>query len=562
MKNITKNLFMLLSICLMTLYNCEDTSGSNDNDNDKSKLPMSAEEFDTLVRSRSGFLRQEEELLTPTVVQENAEPSRMRTVTESKEGGVMETRMYNCTVHKYKAAPGYNELFLLNPTSDFIYPGAVIDGASIEDGRYVPIIGKRKPLNISVSIIGVTNRASATVDNPSLSKVREAYQPLLSTENTDALIPAANSVFSVRELHHETQFSLALGVNIQAQVTPTFAANLGAEFGVEDTTEKQSYVARFAHRYFTIDIDLPANPSDLFEEFPTLTGDVSPVYISSVTYGRMVLFNLQSNRSSLEINAALTAGLSIQDRVDFSTSLSTKHRQALNETNINSTVIGGSGMVCGGVTSIEDLGACIHEGSLSYQSGVPIAYQLRFLKDNSVARVVLASEYNARQCDLTTVGTQSQRVFRLQEMRTSNDDVEAFSFGALELVGQILLRPTDEEPGDKGPCTEAEAGNDAYETIFNFGDPGLGVGGGWYNVENSNYRASVAFPGTNQNLSICTRLRDRDRLLDSYPNKRIDKRQVIDPRPLTSGGQPAGGQNGLRFRGVEHHWVDIKLQLQ
>ena len=226
----------------------------------------------------------------------------------------------------------------------------------------MPIVAKRKPLNISVSIIGVAEKSSATVENPSLSRVREAYQPLLSTANTAGLTPAANSVFSVRELHHSSQFSLAVGVNIQAQVTPTFATNLGASFGVDQSSEKQSYVARFAHRYFTIDIDLPANPSDLFEEFPTLTGEVSPVYISSVTYGRMVLFNLKSNRSNLEINAALTAGLSIQDRVDFSTDLSTSHRDTLSQTDINSTVIGGSSTVCGGVTSIEDLGECIHEG--------------------------------------------------------------------------------------------------------------------------------------------------------------------------------------------------------
>ena len=129
MKNITKHLFMLLSICLLTLYSCEDTSSSNGDNNDnndgKSKLPTAAEEFDTLVRSRSGFLRQETELTTPTVVERGIDPdgdgpetagTKTRTVTEDKGDGQTETRMYNCTVHKYKAAPGYNELFLLNPT--------------------------------------------------------------------------------------------------------------------------------------------------------------------------------------------------------------------------------------------------------------------------------------------------------------------------------------------------------------------------------------------------------------------------------------------------------------
>lgn len=41
-----------------------------------------------------------------------------------------------CKSTKYKLGPEYSEGFLLNPTSDVIYPGAIIDGNSIKDGGY------------------------------------------------------------------------------------------------------------------------------------------------------------------------------------------------------------------------------------------------------------------------------------------------------------------------------------------------------------------------------------------------------------------------------------------
>ena len=65
---------------------------------------------------------------------------------------------------------------------------------------------------------------------------------------------------------------------------------------------------------FTIDMDLPAdgnifkNNSDL-----ALTNGKNPVYISSVTYGRLGIISIESNASYNEVNfalkAALTAGI-------------------------------------------------------------------------------------------------------------------------------------------------------------------------------------------------------------------------------------------------------------
>ena len=264
---------------------------------------LDAVAFNTLVRNSAEFMQPEELEVEREAVGTPTMESETRTM--MMPGGVMRTEMYTCTTQMYKAAPGYNELFLLNPTFDIIYPGSIIDGASIADGRYLPILAPRKPMRISTSIIGSAEAAGATVQNPSLSNIRQAFVPLLSQDNTAGLQPPANIVLSVRELYNSREFSLALGVNIMAQVTPTIAAGLGASFGIETSTRRHSYITRFAHRYFSVDVDLPANPSDFFEEYPNIPSGAVPVYVSSVSYGRMVLFNMKSSSDSTEIKAAI-----------------------------------------------------------------------------------------------------------------------------------------------------------------------------------------------------------------------------------------------------------------
>ena len=520
-----------------------------DNSKEAEEGNFEKDKFDEAVRGASYFT-QEEELLSPEVIQENVEEETTSTVMETHEGNEVQAS-YNCKVHQYKAAPGYNELFLLNPTHDIIYPGSVIDGASVEDGRYVPIIAARKPLNISVSILGVNEYASSSAERVSLSGVRQALQSLLSQSNTEGLEPATNSVFSVRELHNETHFGLALGINIKAQVTPTFRVGLGASFSFDTEEEKHHYMARYAHRYFTVDIDLPSNPSDLYETMPDMNDPrVSPVYISSVTYGRMILFSLKTNRSSTEISAALNASLEVAGKLDISAELSVNHREALESAEIGSTVIGGSGSICNGVDSIAKLGACISEGGLKYQDAVPIAYTMRFLKDNSIARIVLANTYNVRECSLTSIDSSSTGGFSISRLRSSNNDG---GHGALDIHGSIGIAATNETPGNKGECTSEQV-NDHISIFSLSSHDDIGVGSNWVDVTSNNYRGSITLDNTEPNISVCGRLWDEDSGSndDAIRTRHVFTADDFDPQE--------GGQNPKVIRFGSSDWLEIELR--
>src|SRR5690606_22998300 len=57
-----------------------------------------------------------------------------------------------CRTEKIKMLSGSPETMLLDPQSDVIYPGSVIDASSLQNGKFTPIVGQRKPIKISISI--------------------------------------------------------------------------------------------------------------------------------------------------------------------------------------------------------------------------------------------------------------------------------------------------------------------------------------------------------------------------------------------------------------------------
>ena len=230
--------------------------------------------------------------------------------------------------------------------------------------------------------------------------------------------------------------------------------------------------------------------------------------------------------------------------------------------------------MCSGVSSIENLVNCIDNGATDYQSAVPIAYTLRFLHDNSVARVVLANEYTARQCELRSSSTTQDINFRIKRMRTSGE--QEFGFIGdhdLELFGKIGLRATAEDTGDNaGACTwngsatpstlAGTAAADIYNRdnglIFDRQSSGehVQILNNWVDVSNLNFSRTVTLDRSSSpaktNLSVCGALVDHDHILGGG-NDSFNSRSVIDPN-ISPG-------NVVVVRiGRGSIWADIELE--
>lgn len=313
-------------------------------------------------------------------------------------------RTYECTQQEYEVAADYDEQLTLNPTSDILWPGALIDGNTIDTGDYVPIVAARKPLTISVSLVNIAGDKSKTVDNPKLSTMREAIAQILDQEVTGAT--PARVTFEISDVYSENQLNIALGVTYKSGL-----ASVKNQFDFSRTDILSRTVVKFLQVYYTIDVDIPEKPSDLFASSVSwdnlskqINGDISPMYVSSIAYGRMALFTMESTYSSTQVHDALQASMKA---INTSVDLDVTNKNILQQSSIKATIIGGSGQSAVQVVNgFEGLKEYMTTGG-NYNkdtAAAPLAYKLRYLCDNGICRIVMAQNYTVKSCQELKMG--------------------------------------------------------------------------------------------------------------------------------------------------------------
>ena len=370
----------VLSLVFITLNGCskdETTAGPGE-----PEFSVDEElEFNAAVTNLNNFDQPDE---TPVVETEESDPER--------DG---EDTTLECTTKTFKGAPGFNELFTLDPTTDVIYPGAMLKGETIPTGEYERINGDRAPITISASLQNIAN-VKVTIEDPDkLSNVRQGIADLLNQEVNGATAAAIN--LEIEQVHSAQHLEASIGVNYRG-----VGKKVSNTLDFSNSTFKNTFVLKFIQRYYTLDVDTPGNsPSDLFTGLPNvnLLGSTSPVYVSSVQYGRMVLYTVESNFSMTEVKNAFDASVGSTDGT-----IDVEFQNTINSSSIQALIIGGSGD--GAVQAINGPGEVYNfiseGGNYSRDSpGAPLAYKLNFVKEGfPVAKVVLATEYQVRDCDL------------------------------------------------------------------------------------------------------------------------------------------------------------------
>lgn len=296
------------------------------------------------------------------------------------------TDEYIFKIDYYSAAAGYDEQIVLNPQTDVIYPGALIKGESILDGSYVPIQANRKPVTISTSLTG-GSKVSVVVDDPKLSTVREAVNSLMS-QTYD--VPPANMGFTIEQAYSETQLKMSLRASYSGVV------DVSGGFDYSNKKIQTRLIAKFIQSYYTLDMDLPSKPSDLFdgEVNETLFGTYMPMYVSSVTYGRMALFTIESELEETQVKTFLQGSYASVDAES-----STDFDELIASSTMKVYIFGGSGAEAGlSVDGFEAFKQYIKSGgNFSKDSpGAPISYKLRYIRDNTIGKMVFAASYPIR----------------------------------------------------------------------------------------------------------------------------------------------------------------------
>jgi thiol-activated cytolysin len=346
---------------------------------------------------------------------------------------------YSCTTQNLRETRQYDRIVAYAANSDSLWPGALVAGDSLYSGLFTQLVMPRRPMTVSVSLENLAGTKKAIVAEPSLSAYREAVSEILTKTITGST--AANLSSEIEEVHSDRQLGLALGVDVGWALG---TASLKSSFDFSKRETRSRFLVRFTQGYYTVDLDAPQSPSALLAPNTTLadvqakmTDASPPLYVSSITYGRMVVFTFESEYSADEMSAALEFAYS--GGVDVSGNVSVTYKDIISKSKITAFILGGSGgEATQTINSYQALIDFIKNGG-DYSAGspgAPIAYKLSYLRDNSPARLSFTTDYSVKECSRVS---QKIRV-RLKSITVESAGGDAGS--DLELYGTLKAEGT------------------------------------------------------------------------------------------------------------------------
>jgi thiol-activated cytolysin len=352
-----------------------------------------------------------------------------------------------CTRTTYTLENNFEEIAILRPTADVIWPGALVEAnQSLLDGLPERAGFDRSPVKIRVDLPGIGANGTKTIERPNSDNVDTAIDEALEWWNANAYeegyVNAASSSNRITTSYSSTQASMDVGLNV-AWAT----GDVQSQFNYETSTERRVVMSTYKQAFYTVSFVLEsgAQPEDVFGPDVTLEdvqaaydSGAPPAYVASVTYGRIIMFRMETSSSytSAEVEAAFKYAAGTQVDGD----LEARYQEILSSSTVEVITLGGDAAVASeAVTarSAGDLEPIITGENAVYSRGnpgVPISYAVKYLKDDQLAKLGYTTEYTATEC--ASAQTRNTVTITLKEffVRADCDGIEGegeFDFRAI-----------------------------------------------------------------------------------------------------------------------------------
>ncbi len=316
---------------------------------------------------------------------------------------VVGTDEYSCINENFSMTRTPREFVAIDPDNSIMWLGNLIQGSShLQVGSLQELsIRERAPLNISINLLRSDNTRS--IENPSLTSVNSAIGELIENAVAAGHEASTNVFFESKEAHSTSQTSLDLGFSAEY-----LGSSAEASLSVDKRGKENTLFAYFIQNAFTVSMELPTAPNDLVSAAFTQSqldemigrGDIGennpPLYISSMSYGRVLIYKMTSTHSTQRMQAAInasysgpTGGGSGYSEVELKETLSTAKIKISafggNQSNIEAMIRSGQ---------LKDY----FTGDTKLTSMQPISFEIRNLQDNSIAKISRTTEYDVKQC--------------------------------------------------------------------------------------------------------------------------------------------------------------------
>ena len=320
---------------------------------------------------------------------------------------------FECRTQDYSLESNFDDVAILRPTNGIVFPGALVVGnQGMLDGAPDPLTLGRAPVTLRLDLPGIGSQGNIVVDNPTNSSVQSSIDDALEWWNANAYqegyVNASNSSYQASTSYSSKQFSLDVGLNVEWAT-----GSLASQFDYESSTEKRYAGVVFKQVFYTVTMDTPSSPGSVFDTSVTqadvasaIDSDTPPAYVSSVSYGRIIMVRMETTNTNTSIE--LDAVLEYAGGVSGVGTVNSDYDEILKTSNITVVTIGGNAEAASEAINLADiesgygsLNSVITGENAVYSRenpGVPIAYTIRYLKDNTLAKMGYTTDYRVESC--------------------------------------------------------------------------------------------------------------------------------------------------------------------
>jgi thiol-activated cytolysin len=328
-----------------------------------------------------------------------------------KERTTQSNAVVICTKTKTSLKKNLTEVAILSPTAGVVFPGALIlADEDLKEGHPTPLALPRKECVLSIDLPGLKKAHKAVV--PSGSTVQEYVNEILEEWNRDAksqgYVNAARSFMHVTQAFSSEQTALDLGFH-----SKWTGGNVSAQFNTVSNTERSVVVAYFKQVFYTVTMDTPQGAASVFADSVTeeearhhFTNDHPPAYVRSVDYGRILMVKMETSSVDTSVNLKGAFEHATSGGVTAGAELSRKYAEIIKNSTFSVVAIGGGVETTMEVfkgdaeQAIKGLREYIQKGATYRRDnpGLPVAYQVAFLRNNQFATMGFPTEYTETQC--------------------------------------------------------------------------------------------------------------------------------------------------------------------
>ncbi|RMZ61154.1 hypothetical protein D1632_04105 [Chryseobacterium nematophagum] len=263
----------------------------------------------------------------------------IKTKINNNSSGSASPSTTNCEDITENQEKTFDSFTRLGTGAELMWPGNIIQGKTIKTGQMATIpIGDqgRNPIEVKVDAFSSSSTvpSSKVIENPTPGKVQNALGEIINGYYDSGTNFPANYSVDIQRTFSNKQLQMALNIGY----TGTTGLDGGANFGINFNKTKNYYAVTLKQKFFQVSVNskagLKSNDGWIKSSYPQsqldpyIKSDNPPVYISTVTYGRLYTLVYESEESATKVEQALNfayknpaASITASQKAEYSSTL-------------------------------------------------------------------------------------------------------------------------------------------------------------------------------------------------------------------------------------------------